>query len=235
MLPLLRQRILSTISYSIQQRGVVVSTVPTSSAFDNAARLFHSSNSVATAAPATAAAAEREGGEKQQQQQQQGGEEEEAPVPIVWTTHRLSNEQIKKVDSIFHKVLWLDLFETSMLTELINQRLGLTMSPKQRKALERQMNARALANRGGGGAADKKEEVAEEEGPKLVDLKLAGFDDKAKIKVIKEIRAIAGLGLKEAKELVESAPKVIQKGLTLEAAEEMKKKLEEIGATIELV
>lgn len=71
--------------------------------------------------------------------------------------------------------------------------------------------------------------------PSVVDLKLASFDASAKIKVIKEIRSIAGLGLKEAKELVESAPKVIQKGLKPEDAEVLKKKLEEVGAVIELV
>ena len=49
------------------------------------------------------------------------------------------------------------------------------------------------------------------------------------------MRTIAGLGLKEAKEMVEGAPKIIQKGLNPEKAEELKKKLEEIGAEIELV
>jgi ribosomal protein L7/L12 len=68
-----------------------------------------------------------------------------------------------------------------------------------------------------------------------VDLKLTGYDDTSKIKVIKEVRAIAGLGLKEAKELVESAPKVIQKDLKPDQAEELKKKLEAVGAQIELV
>ena len=66
-------------------------------------------------------------------------------------------------------------------------------------------------------------------------MKLTGFDAKAKIKVIKEVRAIAGLGLKEAKELVEGAPKIIKKDLKPEEAEELKKKLEEVGATIEIV
>ena len=109
------------------------------------------------------------------------------------------------------------------------------MSPKQRKALQKQMDARALGVKAGGGGAGKKEEAVEDAGPKPVDLKLVAFDAKSKIKVIKEVRAIAGLGLKEAKELVESAPKVVQKGLAPEAAEELKKKLEETGATVELV
>ena len=69
----------------------------------------------------------------------------------------------------------------------------------------------------------------------IFDLKLVGFDAKAKIKVIKEVRSIAGLGLKEAKELVESAPKVIQKDLKPEKAEELKAALEAVGAQVEVV
>ena len=55
-----------------------------------------------------------------------------------------------------------------------------------------------------------------------------------KINVIKEVRAITGLGLKEAKEAVESAPKAIKEGVSKEEAEEVKKKLEEAGASVEL-
>jgi len=69
----------------------------------------------------------------------------------------------------------------------------------------------------------------------VFDIKLVAFDAKAKIKVIKEVRSIAGLGLKEAKEMVESAPKVVLKDIKKEEAEEIKAKLEEIGATIEVV
>jgi large subunit ribosomal protein L7/L12 len=67
------------------------------------------------------------------------------------------------------------------------------------------------------------------------DLKLVGFDASAKIKVIKEIRSLCNLGLKEAKSLVESAPTICLKGLKTEEAEEAKKKLVEVGAEIELV
>lgn len=56
----------------------------------------------------------------------------------------------------------------------------------------------------------------------------------SKINVIKEVRAITGLGLKEAKDLVDGAPKPIKEGVAKADAEEMKKKLEEAGATIEL-
>ena len=56
-----------------------------------------------------------------------------------------------------------------------------------------------------------------------------------KIKVIKVVReVVAGLGLKEAKELVDGAPKTLKEGVTKEAAEEIKKKFEEVGATIEI-
>ena len=55
-----------------------------------------------------------------------------------------------------------------------------------------------------------------------------------KIAVIKEVRAITSLGLKEAKDLVDSAPKPVKEGVSKEEAEEMKKKLEAVGATVEL-
>ena len=62
---------------------------------------------------------------------------------------------------------------------------------------------------------------------------LAAAGDK-KIEVIKEVRAITGLGLKEAKDLVEGAPKTVKEGVNKEDAEEMKKKLEAVGAKVEL-
>ena len=65
------------------------------------------------------------------------------------------------------------------------------------------------------------------------DVVLAAVGDK-KINVIKEVRAITGLGLKEAKDLVESAPKPVKEAVGKDEAEELKKKLEEVGATVEL-
>ncbi len=62
---------------------------------------------------------------------------------------------------------------------------------------------------------------------------LTAFGEK-KINVIKEIRVITALGLKEAKDLVESAPKTVKEGVTKEEAEEIKKKLEDAGATVEI-
>ena len=62
---------------------------------------------------------------------------------------------------------------------------------------------------------------------------LAAVGEK-KIQVIKEVRAITGLGLKEAKDLVDGAPKPVKEGISKSEAEEIKKKLEEAGATVEL-
>ncbi len=65
------------------------------------------------------------------------------------------------------------------------------------------------------------------------DVILATIGEK-KINVIKEVRTITGLGLKEAKDLVEAAPKTLKEGIKKEEAEELKKKLEEAGATVEI-
>jgi len=76
----------------------------------------------------------------------------------------------------------------------------------------------------GGAAAEEKTEF---------DVVLTTAGDK-KIAVIKEVRAITGLGLKEAKELVDSAPKAVKEGVTKEEAEQIKNQLEEAGAQVEL-
>ena len=75
------------------------------------------------------------------------------------------------------------------------------------------------------------EEAAEEKTEFNVILKAIG--DK-KIQVIKVVRALTGLGLKEAKDLVESAPKAVKESIPKEESEEVKKKLEEVGATVEI-
>jgi len=75
-------------------------------------------------------------------------------------------------------------------------------------------------------------EVAAEEKTEF-DVVLAAAGDK-KIQVIKEVRGITGLGLKDAKDLVESAPKPIKEGVKKEEAEEIKKKIEEAGGTVEV-
>ena len=66
------------------------------------------------------------------------------------------------------------------------------------------------------------------------DVILASFDAAAKIKVIKAVREITGLGLADAKAVVEAAPKAIKEGVSKDEAEELKKKLEEAGAKVEL-
>ena len=80
---------------------------------------------------------------------------------------------------------------------------------------------------GGGDAAAPAEEKDE------FDVILASAGDK-KINVIKEVRGITGLGLKEAKDLVEGAPKAVKEAVSKGEAEEIKKKLEDAGATVEL-
>ncbi|MFA5422373.1 MAG: 50S ribosomal protein L7/L12 [Phycisphaerae bacterium] len=76
-------------------------------------------------------------------------------------------------------------------------------------------------------------EAAEVEEKTSFTVVLKGAGDK-KIQVIKEVRALTGLGLKEAKDLVEAAPKPVKEGLSKDEAEAAKKKLEEAGATVEL-
>jgi large subunit ribosomal protein L7/L12 len=84
----------------------------------------------------------------------------------------------------------------------------------------------AAAPAGGGQAAAAVEQDS-------FDVILATVGDK-KINVIKEVRAITSLGLKEAKDLVEGAPKAVKEGVSKEEAAAIKKKLEEVGATVEL-
>ena len=81
-----------------------------------------------------------------------------------------------------------------------------------------------MAGGGGGEAAAEKDDF---------DVVMTSFGGN-KISVIKEVRAITGLGLKEAKELVESAPKAVKEGVPAAEAEEIKAKLEAAGATVEL-
>ena len=84
--------------------------------------------------------------------------------------------------------------------------------------------APAAADGDGAGAVAEKDEF---------DVVLANFGDK-KVGVIKAVRAITGLGLKEAKDMVESAPTAVKEGASKDEAEELKKQLEEAGATVEL-
>jgi large subunit ribosomal protein L7/L12 len=90
--------------------------------------------------------------------------------------------------------------------------------------------AAAPAGGGGGGAAAP---VEKEEAKTTFDVVLKASGDK-KIQVIKVVRSATGLGLKEAKDLVEGAPKTVKENLTKDEAEKLKKELEEQGATVEL-
>ncbi len=105
------------------------------------------------------------------------------------------------------------------------------------KALEEEFGVSAAAVAapaavapGGGGTGGGGEE---EEGPSTVDVVLTGAGDK-KIQVIKVVRAATGLGLKEAKALVDEAPKPVKEGIEREEADKLKAELEESGATVEL-
>ena len=132
-----------------------------------------------------------------------------------------------KLQGLYDRVVKLPEEDVNVLGAVVLQVLGRTIFPGQF----------GTAGGGGGGgdgdAAVVEAEVVEEK--TIFDLKLLGFDAKSKIKVIKEVRAIAGLGLKEAKTLVESAPKIIQKDIKKEKADELKEKLEALGAEIEIV
>jgi len=98
------------------------------------------------------------------------------------------------------------------------------------KALEEEfgVSAAAMAAPAAGAAAAPVEEKTE------FDVVLTGFDAANKIKVIKVVREITGLGLGEAKAAVEGTPKVLKEALGKDEAEELKKKLEEVGGKVEL-
>jgi large subunit ribosomal protein L7/L12 len=130
-----------------------------------------------------------------------------------------------KLQSLYDKITSLPEEEANVLGALVIQVLGRKIFPGE--------FGRGLADGVVLSGAEEEEEAVEIK--TSFDLKLVGFDSKAKIKVIKEVRAIAGLGLKEAKELVESAPKVIQKDLKQDKADELKAQLEAVGAQIEIV
>ena len=103
------------------------------------------------------------------------------------------------------------------------------------KALEEEfgVSAQAVAAAapgGGGGAGDG---AAEEEASTTVDVVLTAAGDK-KIQVIKVVRAATGLGLKEAKALVDEAPKPVKEGIERDEADKLKQELEEAGASVEL-
>ena len=117
------------------------------------------------------------------------------------------------------------------ITALIEEVKALTVLELSElvKALEEEFGVSAAAMAAPAAAAGP---VAEEKTE--FDVVLAGFDAAAKIKVIKVVREITGLGLAEAKAVVEGTPKTLKEGLSKEDAEAMKAKVEEAGGKVEL-
>jgi large subunit ribosomal protein L7/L12 len=101
------------------------------------------------------------------------------------------------------------------------------------KMLEEKWGVSAAAPVAAAAAAGDGEAAGAPEEKDSFDVVLTGFGEK-KINVIKEVRAITGLGLKEAKDLVEGVPKPVKEGAAKDEADEIKSKLEEAGATVEL-
>ena len=118
------------------------------------------------------------------------------------------------LDQIVDDLSSLTVMEAAELSKLLEEKWGVSA-------------AAPVAAAAGPAAAEAAEEQTE------FDVVLTAAGDK-KINVIKEVRAITALGLKEAKELVESAPKAVKEGVNKDEAEELKKKLEEAGASVEI-
>ena len=121
--------------------------------------------------------------------------------------------------------------------EWIDELKGITVLElaERIKALEEEfgVSASAAAAPAAAPAAAGDGAVAEEEESTTVDVVLTGAGEK-KIQVIKVVRAATGLGLKEAKDAVEAAPKEVKTGISKEDAEKLKKELEEAGATVKV-
>ena len=117
--------------------------------------------------------------------------------------------------------------------EFINAIKGMTVIELMDlvKALEAEFGVSAAAPVAAAGAAPAAAEAVEEKTEFDVVLKDAGSE---KIKVIKEVRAITGLGLKEAKEAVEGTPKTLKEAVSKEDAQKIKEQLEKVGAVVEI-
>lgn len=120
------------------------------------------------------------------------------------------------LEQIVEDLSALTVMEAAELSNMLEEKWGVSAAAPVAVA--------AAGPAAGGEAAAEKDEF---------DVVLTAAGDK-KINVIKEVRAITALGLKEAKELVESAPKPVKEGCKKDEAEEIKKKLEEAGASVEL-
>ena len=120
------------------------------------------------------------------------------------------------IEKIVDQLSELTVLEAADLAKMLEEKWGVSAAAPVAVA--------AVAAGGDAGAAEEQTEF---------DVILTAFGEK-KINVIKEVRAITSLGLKEAKDLVEGAPKPVKEGVTKEEAAEIKGKLEEAGATVEL-
>ena len=125
---------------------------------------------------------------------------------------------MSKVEKLLEEIASLTLIEAAELKSAMEEKFGVSA------AAPVMMSGVAAA----GDAAPAAEEKTD------FDVELTDVPAAGKIAVIKVVREITGLGLKEAKDLVEAAPKVIKEGATKEAAEDMKKKIEEAGAKVTL-
>ena len=123
------------------------------------------------------------------------------------------------VDEIVEKIEKLTLLEATELKKALEEKFGVTAAAPMMMVAMMQAGAAAPAA------------VAEEQTEFNVELKSTGAQ---KINVIKVVRAATGLGLKEAKDLVDGAPKTVKESLSKDDAEKLKKELEEAGATVEL-
>jgi large subunit ribosomal protein L7/L12 len=121
------------------------------------------------------------------------------------------------VDTVFEQLGTMTVLELVELKKKIEDEWGITAAAPM-----------AFAAPGGGGG-----EAAAVEEKSSFDVVLTGAGQ-AKIQVIKVVRAITGLGLKEAKDLVDSAPKPVKEGVNQEEADQLKAQLEEAGATVEI-
>ena len=119
----------------------------------------------------------------------------------------------EKITKFIDDIKALSVLELSELVDAIQEEFGVTAA----------VAAAPAAGGAAGGAAEKSE----------FDVVLASFGD-AKMAVIKAVKDVLGLGLKEAKEVVEGAPKAIKEGVAKAEAEEIKAKLEEVGAKVDL-
>ncbi len=122
------------------------------------------------------------------------------------------------IEKLAEELSGLTVIEAAELSKLLEEKWGVSAAAPVAVAA-----APGAAADGGGGSDE----------PEFVTVTLTSFGAK-KINVIKEVRAITGLGLKEAKDLVEGVPKPVKEDISKDEAEEIKKKLEEAGAAVEV-